>query len=165
MGKFPISTTSRPPKLSRPVSASKLPRFESCCSQDAAAQQGLSLWLARISDVNLLRLNRGRPQLQVIPTVFQNLCIISCAAKPLCSPLHSVVEAGLAERLAFSWLSFLQSVAGGPFRSRKAGLETRPRLRGPVACWSQLGSHLCQCSLPGLAGEEQVRSRVATCDL
>ncbi|CAE7816008.1 unnamed protein product, partial [Symbiodinium necroappetens] len=52
--------------------------------QDAAAQKGLSLWL-------------------VVPTVFQNLCIISCAATWLCSPLHSAVEAALSAAAKQGW--------------------------------------------------------------
>ncbi|CAE7868786.1 unnamed protein product [Symbiodinium microadriaticum] len=52
--------------------------------QDAAAQKGLSLWL-------------------VVPTVFQNLCIISCAATWLCSPLHSAVEAAFSAAAKQGW--------------------------------------------------------------
>ncbi|CAE7555330.1 unnamed protein product [Symbiodinium natans] len=52
--------------------------------QDSAAQEGLSLWL-------------------VIPTVFQNLCIISCFSKSFCSPLHSAVEAALSAAAKQGW--------------------------------------------------------------
>jgi hypothetical protein len=31
---------------------------------------------------------------EVIPSVFQKLCIISCVSKSLCSPLHTTVEEG-----------------------------------------------------------------------
>ena len=31
---------------------------------------------------------------EVIPSVFQKLCIISCVSKSLCSPLHNTVEEG-----------------------------------------------------------------------
>jgi len=39
----------------------------------------------------------------VVPAVFQRLCIISCSATSVCSPLHSTVEGALAEAAAQGW--------------------------------------------------------------
>lgn len=39
----------------------------------------------------------------VIPAVFQRLCIISCSATSICSPLHSAVETALAEAVSKGW--------------------------------------------------------------
>merc|ERR1719433_368883 len=39
----------------------------------------------------------------VIPAVFQRLCIISCSATSICSPLHDVVEGALSEAKSKGW--------------------------------------------------------------
>lgn len=52
--------------------------------QQAAEAHQLSLWV-------------------VIPAVFQRLCIISCTAKSVCSPLHYSVEAALSKAVERGW--------------------------------------------------------------
>eukprot|EP00913_Durusdinium_trenchii_P009101 g8556.t1 len=52
--------------------------------QEAMAQKGSDLWV-------------------VIPSVFQNLCMISCPGKFFCSPLHGVVETALSMAARAGW--------------------------------------------------------------
>ncbi|CAJ1381475.1 unnamed protein product [Effrenium voratum] len=54
--------------------------------QDAMSEQGINLWV-------------------VIPTVFQNLCIISCSTTFLCAPLHNTVKGAVSQAEAQGWIS------------------------------------------------------------
>ena len=92
--------------------------------------------LGTLGPINLLR-SRGclgvTCQRQVVPTVFQNLCIISCAATWLCSPLHSAVEASWTEeRHSIVRLETPRLARGrSPPRRSRAGIgQTTPKICG-----------------------------------
>ena len=95
---YQIITTSRPPKQFRQDAACvflvtgvawqgrcRAERFEPVAGRNLGTFGSINPLRSRC----YLGVTRRR---QVVPTVFQNLCIISCAATWLCSPLHSAVE-------------------------------------------------------------------------